>query len=531
MVLARASGVRAPMARTHFGAQMKQAGGRTLRVSPEQVREANAERGVPLARATLKLTAELIEAFALTYLSHKYDSRKPTPQFHREMWADCANEDAPNVVEAAPRGHAKSTAITEAYGLAAMLFRQRDFVVIISNTVGQSVEFLRDLKAELTENDDLIRDFKIHKLVKDTEDDIIVQMSDGHKFRIVARGSEQKIRGLKWNKRRPNLVLGDDLEDDEQVANAERRGKFAKWFMRAVLPFGSDDCLFRIVGTIMHFDSLLAGLLKDDSWVGRKYKAHESFNSFANILWPEKFPEARLRALQAKFVAKGDQDGYSQELLNDPIADGFGFFRPDDLLPMEDFHHKQPMRKVCAWDFAISEKQKADYTVCVVLGINSSGQRFVLDVRRGRWPSDEIVEEMFSVQRAHDCEVHYAEAGQIEKTFAPFLYTAMRNRAEYFNVETRIPVLSKVARAASWRAATRARSVFYDQAASWWPDLLEEMKRFPKAEHDDQVDPQALLGMELEGLLSAATPAEAANEEYEDLMASQPEGRSSVTGY
>ena len=51
-------------------------------------------------------------------------------------------------------------------------------------------------------------------------------------------------------------------------------------------------------------------------------------------------------------------------------------------------------------DFAISEKDKAAFTVMVVAGINSKGLLKVVDVRRFRGDSLEIVNELFKIGRA-----------------------------------------------------------------------------------------------------------------------------------
>lgn len=483
----------------------------------------------------VKLTAQLVYAFQQNYLHRKYDPPLPTPPFHFEMWDVACNEDYPYALFLAPRGHAKSTSITEAYGLCALLFRLRDFAVIFSNTYAQSVEFLADVKKELLENDELRHDFGIKKLLRDREDDIIVLMADGHKFRIVARGSGNPVRGLKWNKKRPNLVIGDDLEDDEQILSLERRKKFAKWFMREVLPFGGDDCLFRIAATILHFDSLAENLSKDPSWKTLRYRAHKGFDDFSEILWPEKFSEARLRAIRAKFIKNGDMDGYSQEYHNVPIAEGNGLFREEDLLPMEPKDYESPKRIYCAWDLAISQREGADYTVGVVVGVDSDGMYHVIDVRRDRWDSKGIIDEMFSVDSAHHPEIHWVEKDKIEKSIGPFLYDAMHNRRQYFNVEIEAPVMDKVSRSASWRAKTRARGVRYDHKASWWPTLKEEMLRFPKGEHDDQVDPQSLLGLKLLLQFSANTPTEQAEEDYAEEFGPfanrAASGVSRTTGY
>jgi hypothetical protein len=56
-------------------------------------------------------------------------------------------------------------------------------------------------------NEQLKSLFKIKEFVKDAEDDLIVATEDGHFFRIQAKGSEQKVRGLKWNGKRPDLIV------------------------------------------------------------------------------------------------------------------------------------------------------------------------------------------------------------------------------------------------------------------------------------------------------------------------------------
>jgi predicted phage terminase large subunit-like protein len=481
-------------------------------------------------QVTLDFTGELIEAFVVGFLLAKYDNPAPIPNFHREIWGACASASS-KVLVLAPRGHAKSTSITEAYGLAAMLFRQRDFALVVSNTWAQSVEFLRDIKDELLHNDYLRSKFEVEKLLKDAEDDIIVKMADGHVWRMVARGAEQKVRGVKWNKKRPNLVLFDDLEDDEQVNSQERRLKFSKWFMNALLQVGNNETLFRGAATILHFDSLAENLSKDSTWLTLRFRAHRGFDDFSDILWPEKYNEAQLREIRQGFINQGNSDGYSQEYLNYPIAEGESFFRGEDLLPIEPERHSFPKRFYTAWDFAISKSSKADYTVGITFGVDTEGITSVLDVRRGRWDGKEIIDEMFSVQKAFGPTIHFVEKGALEKALGSFIYDEMRRRSTYFNIQAIAPTGDKVARAAGWRAKTRAHAVRYDHKASWWPALREEMIRFPKGEHDDQVDPQSIIGLQLEYLVPSDTEDEIAEEAYQIEFGVREVGRSATTGY
>ena len=79
--------------------------------------------------------------------------------------------------------------------------------------------FLGQITQELQENNDIIDLFGIKrnengevKFLKDSSTDIIVEFADGDKFRIIAKGSEQKLRGMLWDGARPDLIVCDDLK-------------------------------------------------------------------------------------------------------------------------------------------------------------------------------------------------------------------------------------------------------------------------------------------------------------------------------
>ena len=57
-----------------------------------------------------EIDAAVIDGFTVGLLAAKYDNPKPIPAFHHEMW-ELFFSDHPKVAIAAPRAHAKSTAI------------------------------------------------------------------------------------------------------------------------------------------------------------------------------------------------------------------------------------------------------------------------------------------------------------------------------------------------------------------------------------------------------------------------------------
>jgi hypothetical protein len=162
------------------------------------------------------LTPEAIEGFVKTVLSSKFDDAVTTPDFHKEAWKLCCSR-FPMVAIAAPRGHAKTTGVTVSYGLATLLFRQKKFMLLVSDTEAQAMMFLGFFKEHLQDNPVLADLFGLKRNIegkvifeKDTESDIIVSFTDGSKFRIIAKGAEQKLRGLIWAGTRPDIILCDD---------------------------------------------------------------------------------------------------------------------------------------------------------------------------------------------------------------------------------------------------------------------------------------------------------------------------------
>ena len=196
-------------------------------------------------KGKIKLNETIIENLVENFLLKKFDNSAPIPDCHREWWK-MVTSDSKFVAIGAPRGHAKSTAITFSYTLASILFHAHKFIIILSDTEAQAILFLGDIKKELIENEELVALFGIKGLIKDSDSDFIIEFNDGFQARVIAKGSNQRLRGLKWDGARPDLVIGDDLENEDIVLNADRREKFSKWFTGAVIPLLSKDGKIRV---------------------------------------------------------------------------------------------------------------------------------------------------------------------------------------------------------------------------------------------------------------------------------------------
>jgi predicted phage terminase large subunit-like protein len=494
------------------------------------------------------VTADDILGLTVTCLAARYDDPKPTPDLHIEMWEECCS-DHTMVAIAAPRGHAKSTAITFAYALALLLFRESQHLLLLSSNETLSADFLHEIKTELQENDILNQHFGPFNFLKDSTTEIVVQFKDKAKFRVICKGSNQRMRGLKWERKRPDTVIGDDLEDDEIVLNEERRDRFRRWFYGAVRPITKDGGKIRLAGTILHLDSLLERAMPREKskhtqhtplktfstdpkrrWRSVKYRAHDE--QFEHILWPEMFPKEKLQGIRDEYAEFGLLDVYGQEYLNDPVDQSTAHFRREDFIPMGDDDYSLRKTYYVGGDLAISEKKRSAYSSFTVGGVDSGEFLHIVDQRRGRWDTLQIIEEMFNLYERYNFELMRIESENIEKTLRPVLEAEMVRRDIFFPYDFKPALKDKVARMRAFQFRMRAGRVRFDKRASWYPEYEEELAHFPKWPYKDQVDSSAWLGETINEQHRANTDAEIEDMEYDAMVdRDMYKGVNLVTGY
>ena len=489
------------------------------------------------------LNAKTLEGFAGSFLSPRYDNPVSTPQFHRWGW-ELYTSLYPQCMVIAPRDHAKSTAFTFDFILAEALFRVSSYIVLIGSTEENAAEQMSNIIEEIRENDDLRNEFGISKIERDSQTDLIVRMDDGHRWRVLARGSEQKIRGKMWNGKRPDLIVCDDMEDDEQVENKERRAKFRRWFFRAVKQALSRHGRIRVHGTILHDDSLLARLMKNSTWRHQFYKAHRSYSEFEDILWPAAWSAERLRNRQLEFQEDRDPGGYSQEFLNTPLDNEEAYLKKDDFLEMRPEDYESDKVVCAAADFAVSRMDSANRTSFTVGGKDLANNLCFLDQRTGRWDASQWIEVMFDLQRRWRPDIFWVEGGQIWNAVKAIIYKEMQEKGLYINIEVVNPIKDKASRGRAYQRRHRAGSCRYDKRASWYPDFEHENLRFTghaQSALDDQFDSAALLALGFEGMANVEPEEFFDEEQWEQERGFwnrprgreglSPDGRSNVTGY
>jgi predicted phage terminase large subunit-like protein len=511
----------------------------------------------------MKVTKEVVKGLVGSLLSESFDDAVESPAFHEEAWELCCS-NANRVAIGAPRGHAKTSGITLGYGLSTLLFRERKFMILVSDTEAQACMFLGLFRQQLANNDELADLFDLGRddkgridFVKESETDIIVRFKDGKLFRIIAKGAEQKLRGMIWDGIRPDIILCDDMENDELVMNKERREKMRNWFYSALLPCLSKNGVIRVVGTILHMDSLLERFMpenqtivnkrdhlkvedlkvtttyKHTAWKSIRYKAHDA--EYKKLLWPQRYePQFCIEKYQ-DYMIQGIPDKYSQEYLNTPLDESTAYFKKSDFHPRSEEDKKKKLNYYITVDLAIAEHEKADWSVFVVAGMDENRLLHVVHVVRERLDGREIVNQLITLQKMFDPIAIGIEDTQVSKSMGPFLYEEMIKRGVFSHlVQLKHGGKDKIARSRAIQARMRAGGVRFNMNDDWFDTFQSEHLQFPRGKHDDQVDAFAYLGLMLLQLTEAPTVEEIEEEEYEDERRNSgytTAGRSAVTGY
>ena len=504
-----------------------------------------------------KLTKEIIEGFASSCLVKYFDDASPFADFQREWWEYCCSDDK-FVAITAPRGHAKSTIITITYTLACVLFRQRRYVLLVADTETQAALFLGQIRQILYDSAEIHHLFGMQLddkgvvFEKDTETDIIIKFKDQTSFRIVAKGAEQKLRGMLWSGQRPDLIVIDDLMNEELVANKDRREKLDKWVYGSLIPCRSERGIIRFVGTPMNLDDPLERMMPRENakdtivedlkvwskrkigmWRTVKYRAHNQ--DYSKLLWPQRKSKELFEELRADFIERGMPEVYACEYLCNPVDDSIRYFRRGDFLPMTEEDRKKNKVFYITADLAVSEKDRADYTAIVVGGLDSNGQLHIVNTVRERLSGDEIVATLLSLQKIYNPVAVGIEDTQISKALGPYIYRTMAETGVYMNITMLKPHRQdKLQRARSIQARMRAGMVKFDKNADWWLTFEDECMNFPRARHDDMVDALAYQGILIDRMAEGLTQEEEQEEEYEEEVRESglnEQGRNSVTGY
>jgi len=476
------------------------------------------------------------------------DKKENAPDFHLEMTdiIDKVSTDVKNakVAVAAPRSHAKSTWYTKDFPIHQVVYRLRKYIIIISETPSVATANMEWIRGQLKYNRKLREDFggllspKDQANEKDNSEEFIAWHNDGEGYRnqialVQAASTGQALRGRNWNGSRPDLIICDDLEDARPGGNAstpEQREKLRDWFSQTVMALGdpkSERTAFVVVGTTVHFDSLLMNILYNRSdFESKVYKAiinepkrmdlwEECRQIYIDRENPDRLADAnRFYENNEKELLKGSRvlwgavqplyklmrwkwdngsKAFNTEYMNNPIDEESMVFNPnefkywDDSHPYREFSHKEYVISMGV-DFALG-KERGDFSAVTVIAKHKENEIiYVVDSYMERVKPDEFIEEIVKKVIEWEPDVIAAESQAAQEFFVDILKSELFNAG--YPASTRVKKIyhrsRKEMRIEAMLPLIENKTIQFKRNHA---DLLEQFERYGQGgSHDDAID-------------------------------------------
>jgi phage terminase large subunit-like protein len=438
--------------------------------------------------------------FAETLLSDT--TTQKTPDFHKQIY-NALDSDERYIAFICPRGHAKSTTTTKIHVIHQICFGLANFIVIISESHDQSKDLLKEVKDELEYNE------KIHQYFgKLGGEDVCERWTEGdiitaNGIRVLARGSRQRIRGIKFRNNRPDWIILDDFESESNTETPEQRDKLKKWIDGSVLP-AIDPLKGKIVliGTIVHEDSYLNNIKEDKEgkmgWKCLEFKAlYRDKDGNIRALWPERYSVSYLNKLREKAAHSGREYLFFQEYMNEPMPPGGGLVKPDWIkyknteIEYEEgiYWVNEDGEWVNAAIFVALDpstgKIGGDMTGIAVLLVTSTGNYYIVEAEGKRLDTLQLVNEPFEIRKRWKFPNLDLETVAFQEVIKDNIYAEMRRRKEFFGITEHNPRTRKSDRLQGLVPFYASGRVYH---LSHFLDYETQLRNYPKAKHDDILD-------------------------------------------
>ena len=194
-------------------------------------------------------------------------------------------------------------------------------VLLISNSADNAMRLLLPFMANFEENQRIIQDYGIQKKPGSWETGEFVCQC-GCSFRAIGAG--QSPRGTRNKNFRPDFILIDDIDTDEECRNIDRINAKWKWLEEALIPAMSVSGNYRILfnGNIIAADCCITRAIAKAKELKVKGIGYVDIINIRDkdglSVWPQKNSEEDIDLFLSLVSASAAQ----KEFFNNPVAEG-----------------------------------------------------------------------------------------------------------------------------------------------------------------------------------------------------------------
>ena len=312
-------------------------------------------------------------------------------------------------------------------------------------------------------------------------------------------------------------IIDDPIKSREEADSKHYRDRIYNWYRSVFYTRLMPKSSLILILTRWHDDDLAGRLLMEqrnggEEWEQLSLKAVAGGNdpmgrSEGESLWPAWYPTTELQNIRNVIGPREWSALYQQE----PIEDEGAYFKrewiEDNLFNRVQLmkEHKaglKPMYFYGASDYAVTA-EGGDYTVHLVIGVDSDDTIYILDMWRSQTETIDWVEAFCGLVEKWKPARWGEEAGQILKSVGPFIDRRMKERKLYCYRVQLSSAADKPTRARSVQARMSMGKIRFPDDSQMLDPMMFELCRFPAGTHDDIVDAFSLIGRMLDDFSSA----------------------------
>ena len=446
----------------------------------------NAKGAVAINAKSNRARAEAIMLFGQTYFPEHFPSKHP--DIHTDILAlfSSTNKFKSSAV---PRGHSKSTLVSFLMAIYRIVFMERKFIVIVSDSEDKAIDFVVRIRNELEYNTKLINDFTNGEGFKTTDwskSDFATKTG----IRVIAKGAGQSLRGSIHKDTRPDCIIIDDFETNETAGSDKLINYMLTDIFKSVNKRGLYDICY--IGTIIKDMSVLHQMLINDEFASMKVEAVNDEDEMIApmLLCREEYEREKRISYQL-----GKMSVFYAEYHNNPmVADNdqtfkqeyFQYFKEEEI-------DISTLNVYIAYDVAmpdrVGKRGKADRTAIIVLGVDSKENWYVLRVHLNRDTPSKNRELLFNLAKKYKPHKVWVETISAQRAVYLEIYEEMKRRGIKFPFEE-IPSQSgtKEARIEQLQPLYESGRVYHKPKDQSTMDLERELLLFGRTSHDDASD-------------------------------------------
>lgn len=304
---------------------------------------------------------------------------------------------------------------------------------------------------------------------------------------VYATGSEGSITGRGaggMGDKFQGAIIIDDPHKPGEAASDTMRENVVDWFSTTMESRkNSPDTPIIVIMQRLHERDLAGYLL--DGGNGEKWE-HLNIPAITEegaSFWEKQFPIEDLRRME-----KANSYRFAGQYMQLPAPAGGGIFKEAW------FNYYQALpefnQRIIYGDTAQKTKEENDFTVFQCWGKTQQGQMYLIDQVRGKWEAPELIQKARHFWDKHKADNNPGKlrSFKIEDKVSGtgLIQTLKRHGIPVIPIKRNI---DKVTRAYDAAPMIESGNVYFPGNAPWVQEFVNELKMFPMAAHDDQVDP------------------------------------------